>query len=180
MIKKSLLLIMLWAVIAPVNAEDVKSLELDGTRYLHRLSDANQHEYTPADQEDLSSWRDMMTVIFLPEASNAEQLVDIVNRILSSYKSNGAIVKIDSIPRTENSDAEHLIVAILRGQDVVESIHTRVKLVQGTGTAMIWSRRARGEKAAEVIGSWLQNNGVAREKVFMAWEGYPSPVEFDQ
>lgn len=71
-------------------------------------------------------------------------------------------------------------MAILRGQDVVESIHARVKLVQGTGTAMIWSRRARGEDAAEVIGSWLQNNGVAREKVFMAWEGYPSPVEFDQ
>jgi len=33
--------------------------------------------------------------------------------------------------------------------------------------------------AAEALGAWLKENGVAREKIFMAWEGYPKLSELN-
>jgi len=180
MIKKLLLFVILWVFMTPVNAEGVKSIEIDGTTYLHRWSQGNQHEFTPKGQADLKNWKDMMTISVFPEVSNGNQLAQIANGVLSNYQNNGAILRTDSKPRTANSEAEHLIVAILRGNGVMESVHARIKLEQGKGTAIVWSRRSYGSDAAQTIGSWLQKNGQARESVFMAWEEYPSLVKLGQ
>jgi|SRR5690554_764570 len=179
------LIIALWFLMSAVNAEtknlkEIKPLTLDGTAYVHRWSQGNQHEYTPYGQEDLSVWSDMVTINIFPDVVDGEQLAQIANNVLSRYETIGAIVRTNSIPRTEKSEAEHLIVAILRGDGVMEAVYARIKMIQGKGTATVWSRRAYGETdAAEAIGAWLQENGEAREKIFMSWEGYPKLTDYD-
>jgi hypothetical protein len=180
MLKKFQLFIVFWIVITPINAEDIKSLELDGTTYLYRWSQGNQHEFTPQDQPDQKTRKNMITINVFPEVTNGEQLSQIANGVLTHYQKSGSILRTDSKPRTEISEAEHLIVAILRGNGVMESVHTRVKLVQGKGTATVWSRREYGDDAAKAVGSWLQKNGQSRENVFMAWEEYPALIDLGQ
>ena len=92
MIKKLLLFVILWVFMTPVNAEGVKSIEIDGTTYLHRWSQGNQHEFTPKGQADLKNWKDMMTISVFPEVSNGNQLAQIANGVLSNYQNNGAIL----------------------------------------------------------------------------------------
>lgn len=160
--------------------KEIKPLTLDGTAYVHRWSQGNQHEFTPQGQEDLNVWTDMVTINIFPDVVDGEQLAQIANNVLGRYETIGAIVRTNSIPRTEKSEAEHLIVAILRGDGVIEAVYARVKMIQGKGTATVWSRREYGEAdAAAAIGTWLQENGVAREKVFMAWDGHPQLSDFD-
>lgn len=186
MIKKISLLITICVLSFSVIAEETEiseglsSLQLDGTEFIHRWSQGSQHEYTPQGQEDLQAWTDMVTIIIFPEVTDGEQLAQIANNILSRYKQIGAIVRTNSIPRTETSEAEHLIVAILGDKGVMEAVFARIKMVQGKGTATVWSRREYGETdAAEAIGNWLKENGAAREQVFMTWEGYPQLTDFD-
>jgi hypothetical protein len=180
MIKILQLFIILWVIITPIKAEDTKSLELDDTAYLYRWSQGNQHEFTPQGQEDLKAWKDMITINVFPEITNGEQLAQIANSVLSRYEKIGSILRTDSKPRTENSEAEHLIVAILSSNGVMEAVHARIKLVQGKGTATVWSRREYGDGASKAVGSWLEKNGLARENIFMAWDEYPTLIELGQ
>jgi len=184
---KTIIVIIAILMLAPsINAdgntkqEIFNSLKIDGEEYLHRWSQGNQHEFTPHGQEDLDVWTDMVTINIFPDVANGEQLAQIANNVLGRYETIGAIVRTNSIPRTANSEAEHLIVAILKGNGVMEAVYARIKMVQGKGTATVWSRRAYGEAdAAEALGAWLKENGVAREKIFMAWEGYPKLSELN-
>lgn len=185
MVKKMSLLITIWVFSFTVNAEEIEksevinSLQLDGTEFIHRWSQGNQHEFTPQGQEDLKVWKDMVTINIFPDVLDGEQLAQIANNVLGRYETIGAIVRTNSIPRTANSEAEHLIVAILKGNGVMEAVFAKIKMIQGKGTATVWSRREYGEAdAAEAIGSWLNENGMAREKIFMEWDDYPQLNDF--
>ena len=79
--------------------------------YFHRWSKNDQHEFTPENQEDLNKWSDMMTVNGYPDVGDGERLAATANAVLENYKANKAsVVKTDSVPRTRDKPAEHLIV----------------------------------------------------------------------
>ncbi len=184
MIKNINFIMALWVFMSSAHAEtenlkEISPLIIDGKTYIHRWSTSNQHEFTPQGQEDLTDWSDMLTINIFPDVIDGEELAQIANKILGRYEKIGAIVRTNSIPRSEKSEAEHLIVAILKGNGVMEAAYARIKMVQGKGTATVWSRREYGEAdAAQNIGSWLKENGVTREKIFMSWEGYPQLNDF--
>ena len=119
---------------------------------------------TPADLKDL----------------NGEQLADLANRVLGNYRSHGKIMRTDSKPRTAQRPAEHLIVALLANQDLVEAVFPRVVLVDGVGIVAVTSHRAYGKGAAEAIGEWLKANGPAREGTLMSWGKIPSAAVLKQ
>jgi hypothetical protein len=50
-----------------------------GVEYTLRLSQGTQHEFTPAGQEDLDSWTDMLTLNLYPEATTGEVLAGVAN-----------------------------------------------------------------------------------------------------
>src|SRR5580765_1087123 len=58
--------------------------------YCHRWSQNEQHEFTPAKQEDLEKWSDMITLNGYPDAHDGDALATKANAVLENYKSHQA------------------------------------------------------------------------------------------
>ncbi|MBX9399917.1 hypothetical protein K4L06_01230 [Lysobacter sp. BMK333-48F3] len=155
------------------------SLAFNGARYAHRWSKGNQHEFTPAGQEDLSAWRDMITLVPRQEVRDGETLAALAESLLAQYKSAGKIIKTGSTPRTDSRPAEHFLIALLPGQGFLETVFVRFKLVDGTGVMAIYAHRNYGEAAAQDFGVWLQANGATVEQALMAWSDIPAPASLE-
>lgn len=152
-----------------------EALSFGGMVYLHRWSKDGQNEFTPASDNDLERWHDMVTINVHAAVRNGEQLAGLANSVLSKYQAHGKIVRTDSKPRTPQRPAEHLIAAVLGNGALLEAAFARAMLVDGTGVVVVYSHRVYGKDAAATLGEWLKANGPAIEKTLMAWDQIPSP-----
>jgi hypothetical protein len=144
-------------------------------KYYHRFSKDDQHEYTPDGQEDLKRWTDMVTIHYYPKAKDGEALAATTNAVLANYKVHKAmIVRTDSVPRTKEKPAEHLIVALFPRPDFIEATFARFRMVNGIGTSVIYSHRIYGAKVGNEMSAWLEKNGPTLEKKLMIWDAMPS------
>ncbi|MBV9127862.1 MAG: hypothetical protein JO117_07225 [Verrucomicrobia bacterium] len=172
------------AAVAAWGAPDLRTaagnqaLTFAGTPYLHRWSGNDQHEFTPAGQEDLEHWADMVTINYYPSVKDGDGLAATANAVLGNYKAHQAtVVRTDSVPRTPEKPAEYLIVVCFTRPDFSEAVFARFKLVGGTrGAAAIYSHREYGQKNGEQMRAWLQKNGPATEKALMNAEQLPPPA----
>ena|SRR5688572_14823301 len=162
--------------LATSQAASATKLNFGGKVYLHRWSKGGQHEFTREGDEDLSRWRDMVTVNAHDAVRNAEQLAALANSILSNYQRHGKILRTDSKPRTPQRPAEHLIVALLGNPEFLEAAFARIVLVDGVGEAAVYSHRIYGKEAAKAMGEWLSANGASIEKTLMTWDRIPAPA----
>ena len=127
--------------------EGAAAFTFSGVGYIHRFTESDQHEYTPAGQADLDAWKDMVTLRVYRKAKDGEALAATANTVLENYKAgNGLIVKTDSVPRTRDKPAEHLIVAVFGRPEYIEVAFARLRMYQGTGSAVIYSHRIYGRK----------------------------------
>lgn len=98
------------------------------------------------------------------------------NAVLENYKTHRAMVlKTDSIPRTPDRAAEHLVAVVFGRLTFIEVAFARFKLVDGAGCSIIYSHRIYGEKIGDAMSAWLSSNGPEIEKALMAWTSAPSP-----
>lgn len=149
---------------------------LGGVAYFHRYTKGDQHEYTPAGQEDLDAWADMVTLHAYPAVRDGEALAATANAVLETYKANNALVlKTDSVPRTRTTPAEHLIVVAFPRPEFVEVAFARFRLHAGVGAAAIHSHRIYGKQAGDAMRTWLEKNGRATEISLMGWDATPAP-----
>ncbi|MCP9850817.1 hypothetical protein [Cyanobium sp. Morenito 9A2] len=151
------------------------TLTFAGQTYLLRWSLNHQHEFTPPGQDDLSRWRDMVTINTYPGVSDGEGLAQVANRVLDNYRRNRAMVlRTSSIPRTAQQPAEHLIVALFSVRDSSEAVFARWRLADGRGTAVVYSHRLQGPEAAAAMAAWLKTQGTAVERSLMSLREVPS------
>jgi hypothetical protein len=151
------------------------TLDFSGQTYRLRWSSQHQHEFTPAGQDDLSRWTDMVTINTYPGVSDGEGLADVANRALANYRRHGAtVLRTASIPRTAERPAEHLVVALFPTRAFSEAVFARWRLADGRGTAVIYSHRRYGQKAGDAMAAWLQANGPTMERRLMALDPIPS------
>jgi hypothetical protein len=145
------------------------TLDFGGQTYRLRWSSQHQHEFTPAGQDDLSRWSDMVTINTYPGVSDGDGLADV------DYRRHGAtVLRTASIPRTADRPAEHLIVALFPTGAFIEAVFARWRLTGGHGTALIVSHRLYGQKAGEAMAAWLKANGTTVERRLMALDQVPS------
>ena len=150
-----------------------------GVEYFHRWSQNDQHEFTPEKQEDLKKWSDMITLNAYPDVRDGEALAWKANAVLENYKSHKAMVlKTNSVPRTPERQAEHLIAVVFGRPDFIEVAFARVKMIDGAGCSIVYSHRLYGAKIGDQMSAWLKSNGAAVEKALMEWSSMPSPVAF--
>ena len=150
-----------------------------GVEYFHRWSQNEQHEFTPEKQEDLKKWSDMITLNAYPDVRDGDALAAKANAVLENYKSHKAMVlKTNSVPRTADREAEHLIAVVFGRPDFIEVAFARVKMIDGTGCSIVYSHRLYGAKIGDQMSAWLKSNGAAVEKALMEWSSMPSPVAF--
>jgi hypothetical protein len=146
-----------------------------GADYFHRWSKGDQHEFTPAEQEDLDKWADMITVNAYPHVHDGDSLAAAANAVLENYKSSQAkVLKTDSVPRSPDRPAEHLIAAVFGRPEFIEAAFARFKLVDGKGYSFVYSHRIYGKKSGDPMSEWLSANGPEVEEALMEWEFSPA------
>jgi hypothetical protein len=144
--------------------------------YFHRWSENDQHEFTPAKQEDLKRWSDMITVNGYPDVADGDQLAATANAVLENYKNNQAkVLKTRSVPRTAEQPAEHFVAVMFTRPDFIEVAFARFKLLDGKGCSLVYSHRIYGEEIGDEMNAWLKANGQAMETTLMEWSSIPSP-----
>ncbi|HEX8281239.1 MAG TPA: hypothetical protein VF551_07670 [Chthoniobacterales bacterium] len=152
------------------------SIVLRDVRYFHRWSQAEQHEFTPEKQDDLTRWTDMITVNGYPDARDGDALAAKANAVLETYKSHqGIVMKTSSVPRTPDRPAEHFVAVVFGRPAFIEAVFARIKMVDGAGCSIVYSHRIYGEKIGDQMSAWLGANGAAIEKALMDLSAFPSP-----
>lgn len=165
---KSLALIAIAATLATSAIAEPASISFLETAYHHRWSQGEQHEFTPPGQEDLSSWKDMLTVNRYPDAKTGEALATVANNVLGLYQQHGAhVLRTDSVPRTEEKESEHLIAAAIPQKEFIELVFARFAMAENQGYSVVYSHKIYGEQAGQEASAWLQANGKNSEDALM-------------
>ena len=147
---------------------------LAGVNYFHRFTQDDQYEYTPAGQEDLKAWKDMVTIHRYRQAKDGDALAAAANVVLTNYQAaKGMVVKTDSVPRTKDKPAEHLVVVVLGRPEFIEVAFARFRMHDGAGSAVIDSHRIYGSKIGNDMSAWLEKNGAETERSLMKWDAMP-------
>lgn len=149
------------------------SLTLAGTTFLHRWSRQDQHEFTPAGDEDLTRWADMLTLAVHPGVRSGEALAELANAVLARYRTNGKVLVTRSVPRSASGAAQHLAVAVLGRPQFLEAAFARFLLHDGVGLVVVRSHRVHGTAAGPAMSRWLAEHGAATEEALMAWRSLP-------
>jgi len=158
-------------------AAEKPAFSFRGVEYFHRWSENDQHEFTPAGQEDLEKWTDMITINGYPDVRDGDGLAARANGVLENYKNHHArVLKTTSVPRTADRPAEHLVAVVFGRPKFIEVAFTRFKLADGAGCSVVYSHRMYGEKIGDQMSTWLSANGPAIEKALMEWSSAPSAV----
>ncbi len=114
--------------VAPLPAQGAKApkpkpaaVTFNGTEFHLRWSKAGQFEFTPAGQEDLNRWTEMLTIWRYDAIRDGDALAAQANRTLGAYQSaRGKILRTNSLPRTAQKPAEHFIAVLLGGGQALE------------------------------------------------------------
>lgn len=138
--------------------------------FFHRWSGGTQHEFTPATQEDLDHWTEMITINEYPSVDDGEKMASAANAVLGNYRSHdGKILKTSSLPATEKRPAEHFIAVMFSRPGFAEAAFARFKLVDGKGHSLVYSHRIYGDKAADEMKAWVKANGEKTENALLDW-----------
>jgi len=151
-------------------ADDAAAFDFQNVDYFHRWSGDNQHEFTPAKQEDLDHWTDMITINTYPGVDDGEKLAQTANAVLGNYQRAGKVLRTNSVAATDDRPAEHFIAVLFKRPDFLEAAFARIKLVDGKGHSFVYSHRFYGDKAPDEMNAWLKASGEKTEKALMAWE----------
>jgi hypothetical protein len=162
-------------LVLPLHAAAPLALRFRDTEYVHRWSRQGQHEFTPPGDTDLARWNDMLTLNLHTGVAQGEQLAGVANQVLANYQRHGKILQTRSKPRTAQSPAEHLIVAVLGTPALLEAAFARCQLHDGMGLVTVVSHRIHGQAVGPAMSSWLQAHGAAIEQALMAWS--PPPLQ---
>lgn len=154
-----------------MSKEERSAFSFQKTDYFHRWSQGTQHEFTPAKQEDLDHWTDMITINVYPDVDDGDKLAGAANAVLGNYRSHqGKILKTSSLPATGEKPAEHFIAVRFNQPDFVEVAFARFKLVEDKGHSFVYSHRVYGDKAIEEMNTWITAKGEKTEKVLLDWD----------
>jgi hypothetical protein len=150
--------------------DDRSAFAFQTVDYFHRWSQGTQHEFTPAKQEDLEHWTDMITVNVYPGVDDGEKMAGTANAVLGNYRSHqGKILKTSSVPATDKQPAEHFIAVRFSRPDFAETAFARFKLVGGKGHSFVYSHRVYGDNAVEEMNAWITANAEKTENALLDW-----------
>lgn len=165
---KLIIILTLVFAICPLFSAEESTINLLGEDFVYRWSGGTQHEFTPSDQEDLKSWTDMLTINQYPDAKTGEALAGIANNLLGLYRQHGGhVLRTNSIPRTEEKEAEHLLVVALPQEEFVEIVFARLAMNGNKGSSIVYSHRIYGNQVGVEASAWLKENGQMSETGIM-------------
>jgi len=171
----------LFVVLVKVEPEDsdpkVKEpiLMFGDVTYVHRWSNAGQHEFTPLGQEDIERWSDRVTIQRYLSVKGDEGLTSMAGAVLENYRGRGAkVLKNESVQASRDNPAEHLLVLVFPAPGVMEAVFARFKMDRDIGSSIIYSHRVYGQKVEGQMSAWLEAHLSSTEKSLMGLQQIPS------
>ena len=175
MFRRALLFLLVASALAK---DEPAAFSFQRVDYFHRWSGGTQHEFTPAKQEDLEHWTEMVTINAYPDVEDGEELAATANAVLGNYQSHGGkILKTSSVPATEKRPAEHFIAVVFVQPGFAEAAFARFKIVEGSGHSFIFSHRIYGDKSGDEMNAWVKANGEKTEEALLDWNLPKPPKE---
>jgi hypothetical protein len=158
------------------------SITFNQESYFLRFSDpkANMYEFTPAGQEDLSKWTDMLTINIHPKVNNLKKLKRLKDRISKNYRAYGGIdLRVIAKPLEGKPEtySRYLILVIFVREDFVEFVQSRLELIDGKATHIIYGQRIYGPLAAFQIDSWRKEVGPKTLYQLLIFDDIPTRKE---
>lgn len=142
-----------------------------GRVFVHRRTVERRQEYTPAGQDDLTTWTDMVTVTEHPAVRDGGGVAALANAVLGSYQRRGvAVIATDVVPPTAERAAAYFACVALRTETFTDVVFSRFALMGGQGRVVTHAHRVRGDDVAAAVTTWLDGNGAAVHEAIMAWE----------
>ena len=169
----SVVVLALAGALVAAQAEDqaAPAFSFQETNYFHRWSQGEQHEFTPAKQEDLNHWTEMITINGYPGVDDGDKMAGTANAVLGNYRSHkGKILKTSSVPATDERPAEHFIAVLFNQADFSEAAFARFKLIDGKAHSFVYSHRIYGKNATDEMNAWLTDNGEKTESALLDWD----------
>jgi hypothetical protein len=164
------LILLVGAATTLTSKEDRSAFAFQKVDYFHRWSQGGQHEFTPAKQEDLEHWTDMITINVYPAVDDGEKMAGTANAVLENYRSHqGKVLKTSSVPATDKRPAEHFVAVRFNQPGFVEVAFARFKLVEGVGHSFVYSHRVYGDEAVDEMTAWIKANGEKTENALLDW-----------
>lgn len=164
---------------APGQADEPLVIDFHGQDFIHRWSQAGQHEFTPEGQLDLAAWQEMITLNVRDEVTNEEALASLANGVLNVYQKHGQVIRTASVPRSDSQSTEHLAIAVMGSPEFIEAAFARFVFREGRGVIIVYSHRTYGDGANDAMVTWLQTNMTSSESRLMSWSALPGKASLD-
>lgn len=138
-------------------------LQIGGTPYHHRYSEGALHEYTPAGQDDLDRYSDLVTLLPSPEGMTSTDLERFTAGMVDVHRSRGG----DVLSRAcEAAAATHaaqctVMVMFVHSTYVEAAVARHMAMRDGIG-AVSFSHREYGPDARRRVVAWIDSDAGKR------------------
>lgn len=153
------------------------AISFNGDEYTYRATESSAHQYTPADQVDLSSHKDMISFTFEEEVKAKSDLKPFAENFLAAYNGKGKIIK--AIAGPDPRDPSLFLLATITTNDKSSEANMFLISVENqTGVVMNYSHRIYGKDQSKAVMDWFNTNGHKMESTLMSFKQFPNAKEF--
>jgi hypothetical protein len=157
------------AAATPGHSPAASGLTFRGTEYLLRSSQGNTSDFTPAGQEDLSTFTDMLELNLYPAAHDQEALATITSRTQAIAQGAKATMVRTATPAGQQP-GEHFFALVLPTAHGVDFDAVRFVLVDNQAVGVFYTHRSYGQSAAASTSAWVTKNAADVEQQLLHFD----------
>ncbi len=142
-----------------------------GTEYLLRSSQGNTYDFTPAEQEDLSTFTDMLELNLYSGAHDQEALTTITGRVRAiAQGAKATILPTNAASTSGQQPGDHFFAAVLPTPHGVDFDAIHFVLVDKQAYGVFYTHRSYGESAAGKTSEWVTKNAAEVEQQLLQFD----------
>jgi hypothetical protein len=153
------------AAVTPDLQAPTAKVTFRGTEYLLRPRDGKQYDFTPAGQEDLSTFSDMLSLNLYSAAHDQEALDTITSRVRGIAQGAKATI----LPSGQQP-GDHFFAAVLPTPHGVDFDAIHFILVDKQAYGVFYTHRSYGESAAGKTNEWVTKNAADVEQQLLRFD----------
>lgn len=153
------------------------AISFNGDEYAYRATESAAHQYTPTDQADLSSHKDMISFTYAEEVKTKADLKPFAEKFLAAYNGKGKIIKAIAGPDPRNPSL-FLLATMTTSDKSSEANMFLISVENQTGVVMKYSHRIYGKDQSKAVIDWFNANGHKMESTLMSFKAFPQATAF--
>ncbi|WP_415884891.1 hypothetical protein ACMXYO_09470 [Neptuniibacter sp. QD37_6] len=152
-----------------MHAAKPPAVTFNGDEYAYRATESSAHQYTPTDQADLSSYKDMISFTFSEEVKTKSDLKPFAEKFLAAYNGKGKIIK--AIAGPDPRDPSLFLLATMTTSDKSSEANMfLIRVENEAGVVMNYSHHIYGKDQSKAVMDWFNANGHKMESTLMSFK----------